>query len=41
MKRILMLVAFTLLFAAIGCGGDKDRNINSHKDMPRTATNEE
>jgi hypothetical protein len=41
MKRLLVLVAFALLFAAMGCGGDKDRNINSHKDMPRTATNED
>ena len=41
MRRLLVLVALAVVFAAVGCGGDKDRNINSHKDMPRTATNEE
>jgi hypothetical protein len=37
MTRLLALfLAVLLALAGLGCGSDKDRGINSNKDMPRT-----
>jgi hypothetical protein len=39
MKRLWMALLAGLLLAALGCGpSDKDRNVNSGKDQPRTTT---
>jgi hypothetical protein len=42
MKTFLyvLMTAFVLTLVS-GCGGDKDRGINSHRDMPRAAPPEE
>jgi hypothetical protein len=39
MKKLLALILTAALpFASLGCGvSDKDKGINSNKDMPRTA----
>jgi hypothetical protein len=38
MRKVLLCLLAALLFApALGCGGDKDKGINSNKDKPRAA----
>ncbi len=39
MKRLFALLLAALALTALGCGGDRDRNVNSGKDLPRTPTN--
>lgn len=39
MRRLLFLGLVVLVVAALGCGSDKERGINSAKDRPRTTTN--
>jgi hypothetical protein len=36
-KKTLLLLAAVLICLATGCGGDKDKGINSGKDRPRAA----
>jgi hypothetical protein len=41
MKRIAYLLLMVLPLALLsGCGGDKDRGMNRHKDLPRAAPTE-
>jgi hypothetical protein len=39
MKQLLTLLAVAALFLSLatGCGGDKDKGINSNKDRPKAA----
>ena len=41
MRRLFAVLLGALLLAGLGCSSDKDRGINSQKDMPRTATSRE
>ncbi len=35
MKRMITFVALLCLIAAVGCGGDTGKGINSDKDKPK------
>ena len=42
MKTFLyMLITVFVVTLVSGCGGDKDKGINRHRDMPRAAPPEE
>jgi hypothetical protein len=34
---VYLLTVFFLLALTSGCGNDKDRGVNRHKDLPRSA----
>jgi hypothetical protein len=42
MKKCLRVLTIGLLFAFFcGCGSDKEKDMNRHRDMPRAAPSED
>jgi len=41
MRRWLLVVLACVLLAGLGCGSDKDRNINTGRDKPKAGQADE